>query len=170
MLIEPSGVGIFLNGSWLANNSIVTFGDIGEDNCALLCYTNLSQCCNISNSGFRVGEWYFPNKTTVKTKGEDNKDFYRNRGTRVVRLNRRNNAMTPTGIFCCVIPGSSHGNFCVGAYNVGDGKTKIQKAMLTLLCMIFGCQISKLISLWMGMDLHLHALQTQAFLLIALSC
>ena len=120
MLIEPSGVGIFLNGTWIANNSIVTLGDIGEGNCSLLCYTNLSRCC----SDLRAGEWYFPNKTTVQTRGEDNKGFYRNRGPRVVRLNRRNNATTPTGIFCCVIPGSSHGNFCVGAYNMGDGKTK----------------------------------------------
>ena len=49
----------------------------------------------------------------------------------MVRLNRRNDAMTPTGIFCCVILGSIHGNFCVGAYNVGDGKTKIQVVLLS---------------------------------------
>jgi hypothetical protein len=38
-----------------------------------------------------------------------------------VRLNRRNNATSPIGIYCCDIPGSNR-NICIGAYNLGDGK------------------------------------------------
>ena len=39
----------------------------------------------------------------------------------MVCLNRRYNARAPTGIYCCDMPGSN-GNWCVGAYNLRDGK------------------------------------------------
>jgi hypothetical protein len=105
-----------LNGNQLANYSIVNLEDIGEGDSALICYTNSPDCC-VSP---RAGEWYFPNGSAVSKQG-DMKDFYRNREQKTVRLNRRNNVTSPTGIYCCDIPGSN-GNMCVGAYNLGDGK------------------------------------------------
>ena len=63
--------------------------------------TDRVECCRSTFGG--GGEWYFPNTSQVGTVGGGG-DFYRNRDQRVVRLNRRNNAMMPTGSFCCTIP------------------------------------------------------------------
>ena len=120
--LVPDGVGLYLDGNQLANNSLVNLADIGERDCALICYTSSSDCCV---PPVKAGEWYFPNGSALRIEG-DMKDFYRDRKEMTVRLNRRNNAMGPTGRFyCCDIP-SSNGSImklCVGAYNLGDGKT-----------------------------------------------
>ena len=111
--LVPDGVGLYLDGNQLANYSVVNLEGIGEGDCALICYTNAPGCC----ASPKIGEWYFPNGSAVRIRGEM-KDFYRNREGMMVRLNRRNNAMGPTGIYCCDIPGSN-GNMtlCVRAYN-----------------------------------------------------
>ena len=114
--LVPDGVGLYLDGNQLANYSMVNLEDIGEDDCALICYTNSPGCCESP----RAGEWYFPNGLHVKIEGAM-EDFYRDRKERTVRLNRRNNATSPTGIYCCDIPGSN-GDMCVEVYNLGDGK------------------------------------------------
>lgn len=114
---------MYLDGNQLANYSVVNLEDIGEGEGALICYTNSPGCCASS----RTGEWYYPNGSAVSIEG-NKEDFYRSRGSRVVRLNRRNNAVGPTGIYCCDIPGSNR-NFCVGAYNMGDGKVTITFTM-----------------------------------------
>jgi hypothetical protein len=65
---------------------------------ALLCRTDRTDCCRET----REGEWLYPDNTTVRILGSGD-DFYRNRGTSVVRLNRRNNTMQPIGLYCCVV-------------------------------------------------------------------
>ena len=97
----PTDVNFVLRGDIYGNNSIVTLNDIAENDGALLCYTNSVDCCKNTQS-----EWYFPNGTTVGT-SDAGSDLYRNRGPSVVRLNRRNNAMMPTGVFHCEIPDAS---------------------------------------------------------------
>ena len=62
-------------------------------------------CCIGTVGG--VGEWYFPNNERVGTIGGGG-SFYRNRGQGVVRLNRRYEAMMPTGSFCCEIPDANY--------------------------------------------------------------
>jgi hypothetical protein len=114
--LVPDGVRLYLNDNQLTNYSIVNIEDIGEGDSALICYTNSSDCCMSQ----RVGEWYFPNGSAVSKQGEM-KDFYRDREEMMVRLNRRNNATSPIGIYCCDISGSNR-NICIGAYNLGDGK------------------------------------------------
>lgn len=90
-----------LGGTTVASNAEVVITDVGEDGDALLCGTNAMDCCDVAD-GIRRGEWLFPNNTQVGTVGGVG-DFYRNRGTAVVRLNRRNNAIQPTGLYCCEI-------------------------------------------------------------------
>ena len=118
--LVPDGVGLYLDRNQLANNSLVNLEDIGEGDCALICYTNASGCCKSS----RAGEWYFPDDSVVKTSGAM-EDFYRSREEMMVSLNRRNDATSPTGIYCCDIPGSN-GNMCVGVYNLGDCKQTLK--------------------------------------------
>ena len=95
------GVHIQLNGCIIEENDSVSITDIGEDDNAVLCMTDRMGCCKSTVGG--TGEWSFPNNERVGTIGGGG-DFYRDRGQGVVRLNRRNNAMMPTGLFCCEIP------------------------------------------------------------------
>ena len=79
--------------------------DIGINQAALFCNTDKTDCCGeVPN---RVGEWYYPNGTKVGTEGGSQADeFYRNRGTQVIRLNRRNDIVTGRhpGLFRCEVP------------------------------------------------------------------
>ena len=80
---------------------------IGENETALLCHTDKPDCCDKPN---KAGEWYYPNGTIVGIKAESQDEFYRNRGTQVVRLNHRNGSFTERGLFQCEIPDSSNMN------------------------------------------------------------
>ena len=100
-----SGVYLSLKGVYLANNSYVDVDDIGEDENALICYTNKTSCCH---RPYWVGEWLFPNGSNVQIVGWNQNSgasgfFYRNRGDRVVRLNRYGNPLE-TGHFYCQLP------------------------------------------------------------------
>ena len=95
------GVHIQLNGCIIKENGSVSITDIGENDNAVLCMTNKEECCR--DPPGRAGEWFYPNNDRVENMASDG-DFYRSRGQGVVCLNRRNNAMMPTGLFCCEIP------------------------------------------------------------------
>ena len=95
-----------LNGLAIANNSYVDVDAIGENETALLCHTDKPDCCGKPN---KAGEWYFPNETRVRIKGQSqDNEFYRDRGPQVVRLNRHNGSLTERGLFQCEIPDSSN--------------------------------------------------------------
>ena len=92
--------------------------DIGSRNVeSLLCVTKLFSCCKAShaNSSTPLGNWYFPNGTTVPNKSNQASgmqwDFYRTRGRMVVRMHRRRGGVD--GIYRCEIPYS--GKFSLGA-------------------------------------------------------
>ena len=98
------------------NNTNIILENIGEGDCALYCYTNCSDC-HLKND--KMGEWYYPNSSAVRINGY-NDDIYRDRGEMFIRLNRRRNAVMPTGVYCCVIPiqdMNTFENFCVGIYS-----------------------------------------------------
>ena len=78
--------------------------DIGTDDKALQCFTTRDDCCG--NPSNRMGEWYYPNMMLIPSFGAG-EDFYRDRGSQVVRLNRRNSALSPTGKYRCTIPDAS---------------------------------------------------------------
>ena len=92
------------------NNSIVPITDITNSvnpvpdaNHVLQCITDRKPCCYTSPN--RFGEWYFPDGTQVPVQG-NSVTFYRNRGDDgAVNLNRVSyTIMSPTGLFCCVVP------------------------------------------------------------------
>ena len=100
--------------------------EIGEGRNALLCITSKIDCCKNTKVP-STREWYFPNGTSVKIEGR-RLSFYRDRDPSIVRLNRRNNAASPTGIFKCAIPSSTQLNrittstIHIGIYDIGQGK------------------------------------------------
>jgi hypothetical protein len=114
------------------NNSIVSLRDIGEGRRALLCITNETDCCR--SYYYIMKEWYFPNGSTVRIKGTGD-SFYRNRGPSIVRLNWRNNANSPIGIFSCIIPITQPNQIMtstihIGIYDIGQGN-------MLVCCLIF---------------------------------
>ena len=78
--------------------------DIGEGSNALFCLTNRTQCCT-TEAGLSRGGWRFPNDTSVILNATSYQ-FYRIRGHSSVSLNRRSEALGPTGTFTCRIPNS----------------------------------------------------------------
>ena len=86
------------------NNSAVPLSEVGEGQNALLCKTNKENCCGTPPN--RIGEFYYPSDIKVPIANEQ-EGFYRNRGERVVRLNRRDGTTSPMGKYRCEIPDTS---------------------------------------------------------------
>ena len=121
MCTAAPGVYLSLRGRSYGDNSYILITDIGEgDDGALLCFTDLIQCCQSSDTsiGTALGEWFFPNGSAVPVGGARG-DFYRDRDASVVRLNRRNNATSPMGQFCCDVPDATSTSMRVCA-NIGE--------------------------------------------------
>ena len=124
-----------LNGTTYQNNSVVTLqdigqrNDIGEGDDALLCRTDITDCCRYPYSDTGLGNWFFPNRSRVPS---SNKlwDFHRTRGRSVVHLNRRRGGAN--GIYSCEIsvPQSDAGNVIltifIGVYTASTGKTPLK--------------------------------------------
>ena len=115
-----------LNGTRYQNNSLVTLEDIGEDDTALLCMTNLTACCQRNDTGKNetaLGNWFFPNGTKVPSnKSNQSWDFYIDRVEMVVHLNRREGGVD--GIYCCEIPDSTNitQTIYIGVFNASTGE------------------------------------------------
>ena len=110
-----------------SNNSVVNLNDIGLNDNALFCYTNLSTCCRgVDNpNGGLQGSWMFPEGNDVgRLILANNNEFSRNRSERAVILHRGISAAGPTGIFTCVIPDSNNivQQVYFGIYNIDEGK------------------------------------------------
>lgn len=100
-----SVLAFMLHGKLLPNNSAVSLADIGTDEDALLCLTDYGSTL----SGFGMGEWYFPNQTTVRSPSyalfRHETTMYRNRGDGIVLLHRLSRGVE--GIYRCEIPDSN---------------------------------------------------------------
>ena len=89
-----------LRGKTYVDGDIILIIDIGEGDDALLCLTDRADCCSNPN-----GEFYYPSGSAVGYSSTNS--LYRNRGSQVVRLNRRDNTLSPVGRYRCEIPDSS---------------------------------------------------------------
>lgn len=99
---------VFLPGATVLITDIGTFASPTPEGAAnsLVCVTSNvnTQCCRTSDGG-SVGDWFFPNGTIVPRNGENRfADFTRSAFMHQVRLNRRSNAVMPTGNFSCRVP------------------------------------------------------------------
>ena len=81
---------------------ITDIGEAAAGTSPLVCTTTFTPCCSTPPN--RYGEWYYPNGTQVPNSAAHG-DFHRGRGDDgTVRLRRRNNAMSPLGMFYCELP------------------------------------------------------------------
>ena len=108
------------------NNSLVMLENIGEDDTALLCMSNLSACCRqqytVENVSVR-GNWFLPSGSTVANEtSSELRDFYSERGQVVVRLNL--GRIGENGIYRCEIPDSLNvtQTIYIGVYTAGNGE------------------------------------------------
>ena len=108
-----SAVQLELGSTRPSNNTVVVITTIGNVLAAnggdpLVCATQRTPCCGTAPN--RFGDWFYPNGAQVPVSGAG-ADFYRTRrdsDTNVLGgavLNRRFDAMGPTGIYHCVIRG-----------------------------------------------------------------
>ena len=93
-----------LNGKAYPNNSIIPLLEVGEDDNALLCKTDLTACCATPPN--RLGGFYYPNGVIVPVH-KLGQGFYRSQAVQEVRLNRREVGIFPAGEFRCEIPDAS---------------------------------------------------------------
>ena len=98
-----------LNGKTYQNNSCVAMEDIGENDTALLCMTNFTDCCTsiFTMTGSASGDWFFPNGTRIvngTTIPSEQEDIYVTRDHMVVCMHRRKGGVA--GIYHCEIPDS----------------------------------------------------------------
>ena len=122
-----SDVWFSLNGTTYQNNSIVTLEEIGEGGNALVCITNYTDCCQSTEMGNAIGNWYFPNGSRVPGSGSQS-SFFRKRGQMVVRMQRRRGGVE--GIYHCVIPHAMNGTqiiYIIGA-GTGHGRTILSRS------------------------------------------
>ena len=95
------GIHFELDGKIYLNNSALPLSEVGEGENALYCKTNKEDCCATRPN--RFGEFYYPNGVQVPIARQQH-GFYRNRGEQIIRLNRREGIMSPTGMYRCEIP------------------------------------------------------------------
>ena len=84
--------------------SLVGVAEDGGD--SVQCHTNLATCCTGAEGNIPSADrpdWHFPNGNGVGfSSGSD--DIYMYRGAQRNDLRRRNNALSPSGIYRCEIP------------------------------------------------------------------
>ena len=124
-----SGLYFTLNGIVYHPGETVIITGIGDSTTdpagsSLVCVTRNvnTQCCRPIDKG-NVGEWYFPNRTMVpRNSAAPSADFTRSGYARQVRLNRRNSAMSPTGMFECRVPdsGAASGSEITAQITIGE--------------------------------------------------
>ena len=96
------------------NDGYIAF-DLLDSGGKIMCNTNYSNCCNSGSDGQGstvrppLGNWYFPDGSTVSSRneiGDATPSFVRNRGDKVVRLFRVATMSSPPqrGRFHCVVP------------------------------------------------------------------
>jgi hypothetical protein len=104
----------------------VLFTDIGvfrpgvDAGTSLVCRTEHinTQCCRDSDGG-NVGGWFDPGGVQLPRFGiAPDAGFSRSGSTHQVRLNRRNNAMSPTGAFECRVPAMGSGALVVASITI----------------------------------------------------
>ena len=107
--------------------------DIGEGSNALFCLTDRRQCCS-SEAGDARGIWRFPTGSSVPLNNA-NSDFYAIRGYSSIRLNRRSDAVAPTGIYIGMVPYEATGMGKAMYIGVYDDASEGVLGMHCLLCM-----------------------------------
>ena len=98
---------VSFRGETLPNHGYVDLSLVGnaEDGSdSVQCHTDLIICCTVCLTiNADRPDWYFPNGTQMGFSGGGG-DIFQLRGAQRIDLHRRNNALSPSGIYRCEIP------------------------------------------------------------------
>ena len=126
---------MYLPGDTVLITDIGVFTSVTADGAgsSLVCVTsnvNIQCCRGINNpNGGALGEWHFPDGTIVPRYSADlDADFSRSGFTHQVRLNRRNNAIGPTGAYECRVPPLGGGALVTASITIGERSKAHTKA------------------------------------------
>ena len=114
---------MYLPGDTVLITDIGDFTSTTDPGTSLVCVTSNvnTGCCRGSDNpnGGRQGEWFFNGNIIPSNDAQE--DFSRSGFTHQVRLNRRNNAMGPTGAFECRVPPMEDGALVVASITIAAG-------------------------------------------------
>ena len=115
-LPDAGDVWFSLNDTTYQNNSLLSLGDIGENDTALICKTNQTACFSDP-----IGNWVFPNGSKFHSKA-DQYNLYETGGEMMVLMHRRRGG--EDGIYHCEIADSTNNtqNIYIGVYNTSTGE------------------------------------------------
>ena len=99
----------------------MTLEDIGENEDALHCVTNLTACCRPPYTTNAIGNWFLPNGTRVPSSGGQ-WDLHRTRGNMAVLLHRRRGGVE--GVYSCAVPDAMNvtQTIYIGIYTASTGE------------------------------------------------
>ena len=97
---------VSFRGETLPNHGYVDLSLVGDaEDDSVQCHTDLTTCCTSGLASADRPDWYSPGSGGVSlafSSGSD--DIYQHRGSQRIDLRRRNNALSPSGIYHCEIP------------------------------------------------------------------
>ena len=104
---QPTVPYVSFRGMNLPNHGYVDLGLVGDPETssgdAVQCHTDIQACCSAAESGIRTGDWDFPDDTRVPFSSDDDADIHAQRTAQRVELRRRDDALSPSGIYRCDI-------------------------------------------------------------------
>ena len=90
----------------LTNHAYVDLTTVGENisdpGDTVRCHSDLSTCCT-GTQGDHRGSWFFPDGTELPFTSSNDDNIVMDREPQEVHIRRRNNAMSPSGIYRCDI-------------------------------------------------------------------
>ena len=115
---------VSFRGETLLNHGYVDLSLVGEaedGSDSVQCHTDLTSYCTSGLAKNDRPDWYFPDGTPMGFSSGGG-DIYQARGAQRNELRRRNNALSPSGIYRCEIPiDDGDGGFVRETVYVGSG-------------------------------------------------
>ena len=117
-----------MNGQTYSNNTALPSSDIGERSRALICLTDLLECCSSDETGsdardatgsVALGSWTLPSGSVAPSSGSS---LTMSRGPSSVFLNRGRFVTAPSGIYTCEIPDASRTTRVIYFYAYSPGQ------------------------------------------------
>ena len=106
---QPTAPYVSFRGENLPNHGYVDLSLVGDPETstssgdAVQCHTDIQACCSSAEPGMNSGNWYFPDDTRVPFSSDFTADISIQRAAQRVELRRRDDAVSPSGIYRCEI-------------------------------------------------------------------
>ena len=106
---QPTAPYVSFRGVNLLNHSYVDLSLVGDPETstssgdAVQCHTDIQACCSSAEGGTTSGNWYFPDGSSLPFASDLTADIHRQRAAQRVELRRRDDALSPSGIYRCKI-------------------------------------------------------------------